>query len=164
MLLEVLLLVIFRSFVSNSMNKGFTLIEALVVIAIIGIVASVSIGVLKLLQPSLKLKSATRDLMVDLRYAQQMAVTEQVNYGVHFSTTTNSYQFFRYGTTTQELSEKSLSEGIAFQEIVGFSSNEEAIFNPYGATVATGTVSLINTENETKIIGVRPSGFVKLLE
>jgi len=147
--------------IRNRKSKGFTLFEFLVIIAIIGIIASVSWSALKTLQPSWRLDGAVRDLAADLRYAQQQSVTEQVNYGIHFSSTTNEYQIIRYGTTTENVLEKSLSEGVDFHQITGF-NGDEVVFNPYGAVKEMGSVSLINIEEKIKIIEVRPSGFVKI--
>lgn len=141
--------------------KAFTLVEVLIVIAIISVIAGVSWSTFKVLQPSLQLASIARDLTTDLRYAQQLAVTEQVNHGVRFSTTADEYQIIRYGTTTEEILRKSLPENVDFQEIVGFSNNE-VIFNPYGAVKTAGTVCLINTKNTTTTIEIKPSGFVKI--
>jgi len=142
-------------------SRGFTLFEFLVIMAIIGIIATISWSALRTLQPSWRLDGAVRDLATDLRYAQQQSVTEQVNYGIHFSSTTNEYQIIRYGTTTENVLEKSLSEGVNFYQITGF-SDEEVVFNPYGAVKEMGSVSLINIEEKVKIIEVRPSGFVKI--
>lgn len=142
-------------------KNSFTLIELLVVILVIGIITGISWGAVRALQPSLRLGSVARDLITDLRYAQQLAVSQQVDYGVRFSTATNEYQIIRHGTTTEDLLKKSLPDGIDFQEITGFSNNE-VIFNPYGAVKETGTISLINTKGKTKTIEVRPSGFVKI--
>ena len=142
-------------------KKSFTLIELLVVISIIGIITGISWATFKALQPSLQLASVVRDLVTDLRYAQQLAVTEQVNHGIHFSSTTDEYQIIKYGTTTQTLLEKSLPQEISFHQITGF-INDEVIFNPYGAVKEIGTISLINSKAETKTIEVRPSGFVKI--
>lgn len=150
-----------KSKVKNQKLKGFTLFEFLIIIAIIGIIAAISWSALRNLQPSWRLDGAVRDLAVDLRYAQQQSITEQVNYGVHFSSTANEYQIIRYGTTTENILEKSLPEGIGFHQITGF-SNDEAIFNPYGAAKEMGSVSLINIEQKIKTIEVRPSGFVKI--
>jgi len=142
-------------------GAGFTLVELLVVIAIIGIITSISWVVLKTLQPSWRLDGAVRDLATDFRYAQQQSVTEQINYGVHFSSSTDEYQIIRYGTTTEEILKKSLPQGLRFYQIIGF-TDDEVIFNPYGAAKEAGSVSLINIEQKIKTIEVRPSGFVKI--
>lgn len=143
--------------------KAFTLIELLVVVAVIGAAAGISLVGFKALQPSVKLRSALQLLVVDLRYAEQLAVTEQLDYGVQFSTTTGEYRLLRHSTTTEEFLVKSLPEGISFHEITGFTDNE-AVFNPYGAVRETGTVSLQNSKMETRTIEIRPSGFVKIQE
>ncbi len=150
-----------ESKIRSQKSRGFTLFEFLVIIAIIGIIATISWSALRTLQPSWRLDGAVRDLATDLRYAQQQSVTEQINYGIHFSSTTNEYQIIRYGTTTENVLEKSLSEGVDFYQITGF-SNDEVVFNPYGAVKEMGSVSLINIEEKIKIIEVRPSGFVKI--
>lgn len=150
-----------KSKMKNQKLGGFTLLEFLVIIAIIGIIATISWSALRTLQPSWRLDGAVRDLATDLRYAQQQSVTEQVNYGIHFSSATNEYQMIRYGTTTENVLEKSLPEGVNFYQITGF-SDEEVVFNPYGAVKEMGSVSLINIEQKIKIIEVRPSGFVKI--
>jgi len=142
-------------------KTGFTLIELLVIIAIIGIITSISWVVVKTLQSSWRLDGVVRDLATDLRYAQQQSVTEQINYGVHFSSSTDEYQIIRYGTTTEEILKKSLPQGIRFYQIIDF-TDDEVIFNPYGAVKEAGSVSLINIEQEIKTIEVRPSGFVKI--
>ncbi len=146
-----------------SNRKSFTLIEILIVISIIGIMVGVSWSALKFLQPSWQLNSAVRELVGDFRFAQQMAVTEQIDYGVSFSTTTREYQITKYGTTTQVILSKSLPTDIEFKEITGFTNNE-VLFNPYGAVKEGGNVSLINKVGKTKTVEIRPSGFVKIAE
>lgn len=148
---------------SKKSSVGFTLIETSVVILIIGIIVVISWASIQQLQPSLRLRSSARDLTTDCRYAQQKAITEQVNYGIAFSSTTNSYRVLRYGTTTQQVFEKFFSQGISFQQISGFENNE-AIFNPYGAVKESGNISLINQKGEIKNIQIKPSGFVKITE
>ena len=145
--------------------NGFTLIEILVVISIISIVIGIFFGGLKMLQPSMRLSATVSDLTTDLHYIQQQAVSEQFNYGISFFIETNEYQILKYitSTTTQEISTKSLAQGIGFQAIQDFTDNI-VVFNPYGSVKEAGSVSLINTKGEIKIINIRPSGFIKIEE
>ena len=143
-------------------NFGFTLIELLIVIAILSILAVISFSVVVSLQPSFHLKAATRDLISDIRYAQQLAVTQQVDYGVLFSSSTNSYQIIKHPTTSTSavIKQKDLPGDIFFKEISGF-TNDEVVYNPYGAVKESGTIILVNQNNQTKTIAIKPSGFVK---
>ena len=143
--------------------KSFTLIELLIIIAIFGILALISTPVFRNYQPGLQLSVVVRDLVTDLRYSQQMAVTEQVEHGVRFSTSTDEYQIIKYGAIEEILKEKSLPEKVSFQEVTGF-SNDEVKFNPYGAVKEAGNITLINTKNTTSTIDIRPSGFVKIIK
>jgi len=142
-------------------SKGMTLIEILIAISLIAILSSVSFKAFQGLRPSLKLSSATRDLITDIRYVQELAVTEQVLHGICFFTLEDKYQLIRYGTDEEILQEKILPSGISFQEINGFSGNCVK-FNPYGAVKKSGNIILINQKSETKTIEVRPSGFSKI--
>lgn len=148
-------------------GEGFTLIEGLAVIAILLIITSVGVFGLSIVQPNLKLNGATRDLVSDLRYAQQLAVAEQIDYGVLFSTTTeDKYQIVKHEDGTTTIKEVNLEkDGIYLDQISSFTNNEVR-FNPYGATSnsESGTITLRNNKNATATIEVGPAGFVKILD
>lgn len=145
-------------------NKGFSLIEFLIITVILIILISVSFVIFKQLEPKIQLNGTTRELITDLRYAQQLTVSEQVRHGIRFSATApemlDEYRLIRYGEETQEIFIKKLPEGIKFQAITGF-TNQEVLFNPYGAVQETGEIVLVNTQNNVATINIRPSGFVK---
>ena len=147
----------------SNLKKSFTLIELLVVISIIGILVLIGIPAFRRFQPSIQLSGAVRELVSDLRYSGQLAITEQVNHGIHFFSDPDKYQIIRYGEVEEVLEEKNLPEKVSFQEISGF-TDEEVIFNPYGAAKESGSITLINTANTTTTIEVRPSGFVKIVK
>ena len=73
--------------------KGFTLTEILVVIGIIGILSLFSVPALRAFQPNLQLSSVTQEVVADLRYAQQLTVTEQKEHLslIHISEPTRPY-------------------------------------------------------------------------
>ncbi len=62
-------------------ERGFTLIElvlVLLVATVVGIVVSTNLSGF----PTIKVNGAARKLASDIRFAQQMAITQQVKYGV----------------------------------------------------------------------------------
>lgn len=142
-------------------NKAFTLIEIMIAIAILIIVTAIFSGTLRTIQPSLKLDGALQDLTSDMRFAQQEAVTEQVEYGLIFFKSSDSYKVVRYGESEEHVLEKNLPSGVAFYQITGF-SEDTVVFNPYGAAQEPGTVSLINEKGSIALAEVKPSGFVKV--
>jgi Tfp pilus assembly protein FimT len=150
----------------SKVNWGFTLNEFLVALAIVIVLASISVLSYGNIRPALQLNGAARNLVSDLRYAQQLAVTEQFDHGAWFSTTSkDKYQIIRHqNSATTTIKEVILEEeGIELQQMSPFTNNEVR-FNPYGAIKngESGTITLKNTKNATTTIEISPSGFVKI--
>lgn len=144
-------------------QKSFTLIEILIVIGIIIILAGISIPMFRNYQPTLQLNGAVRNLISDLRYAQQLAVTEQDEYCVRFFPSEKKYQIIQ----CQDPEAEEILETISFKGIDSITadfSHNEARYNPYGAVTEAGNITLTNIEGKEKIIEVKPSGFVKTSE
>lgn len=144
-------------------NFGFTLIEFLIVIGIIGILAMIGVPVFRSYQPDIQLSGIVRNLVADLRYAQQLTVTEQVEHGVRFCTSTENYQIIKYLSPEEILKEENLPPEVTFGNIEGFINNEVR-FNAYGAVNKSGFITLENSKGGTTIIEIRPSGFIKILK
>jgi len=141
-------------------NLGFTLIEILAVLMVVGILALVSLPIYSRIKPKLNLNAETRDIASDLRYAQQLAVTEQTNYSVNFNQAQNQYSIVKI-STGEIIKNKSLLNGITINSITGLDS-DTAEFNVTGAATKAGTIVLINTDNITNTISIKPSGYVKI--
>jgi len=143
-------------------QRGFTLTEILIVIGIIVVLIGISIPVFRQFQPTLQLSGAVRTLVTNLRYAQQLAVTEQVNHCLQLFLTERKYQIIQCDQT-EPLLEITLPDEISSFSATGFTSNKIE-FNPYGAVKEKGDITLKNTEGKAKTIDVRPSGFVKITD
>ncbi len=148
-------------FKTKNFSQGFTLVEVLVAIGIIIIVGSVSWAGFVKYQPFLALSTASRDIATQLRLSQQLSITEQINHGIFFNTSTNEYQLKKFSTTTIILLTKNLPIGVNFCEIIGL-SGAQAVFNPYGSVAYSGSVCLSNSNGKTKVVEIKPSGFIKI--
>lgn len=145
----------------SSKKSGFTLVEILAVIMVIGIIALVSLPIYTQIKPGINLNAETRDIVSDLRYAQQLSVTEQVNYSVTFNLVQNKYTVTNT-SNGQIIKSKDIGQGIAIDSITGLTSNNTAIFNVTGAAIESGSITLINISNATSTISIKPSGYVKI--
>lgn len=144
-----------------SRSKGFTLIEIVVAICIVSILAGFGFNLFYGSQPNLKLSGAARDMLTDLRYTQQMAISQQINCGIRFDDTENKYQIIRFSQPEETVKTVYLPAGIGYDSI-SF-SNSQVKFNIYGAATEAGSVILDNL-TETTEINVKPSGFVKIIK
>ena len=138
-------------------DSGFTLVELMIVCAIVGVLALVATPVLVSVLPAYKLKSAATDLVSDFRLARSLAIKLNKPVSIAFDATNNSYKISGASVVT-----KSLESGITF----GFSGrstpvtfpNNQISFNTRGLT---GTVTnpyyafLQNSKGKGYRVGVR---------
>lgn len=139
---------------------GFTLIEIIAVLAIFGLLTLISLPVYKQIKPNLTLNAEARDLVSNLKYAQQLSVTEQVNYAVVFNQALNQYAIIN-NVTGATVKTKILNNLISIQSIDDLTDNK-AVFNVTGAAVENGSVIITNINNSTFTISIKPSGYVKI--
>lgn len=75
-------------------HKGFTLIELMIVLAIMGIIAAIAAPNLRGYMAQRRLNGAVQQVFGDLMSARQRAITENRNIGVVFSSNNHSYTIF----------------------------------------------------------------------
>ncbi|MGC9031569.1 MAG: pilus assembly FimT family protein [Minisyncoccia bacterium] len=141
---------------------GFTTFELMISIFLIIILGSISFAAILKVFSTLKLESSVRDLLTDLRYAQELALSEQANFSVVFSTSTSSYTILKEETPIKEIITKKLPTEINFTEI-NF-PEQKVIFNIYGAVKDSGDIILEGKTGKQMKILVTPSGFSKILK
>jgi len=141
-------------------RNSFTLIELLIIISVIGIITIISIPAFRFFQPTLQLNSISREIISDLRYAQQLSITEQIEYCVRFFPIEKKYKIIQC-ETAEILKEKPLPNEITTLTVTGFTDNQVR-YNPYGAVAEAGTTTLENSKGQIKNILVKPSGFVEM--
>ena len=81
-------------------NDAFTLIELITILVIVGILA-VAIVVSTTAKGPIRLEAACQRLASDLRYMQQMAMAEQVRFGISLDTSQETYFGYRINTSNK---------------------------------------------------------------
>jgi Tfp pilus assembly protein FimT len=141
-------------------KNGVTIIELLVVVGIISLLTIVSLPLLLSYQKTTKLKNEALNLAINLRLAQQLAVTEQVIYNVKIFPAEKKYQIINSGSGVVR------KEVILDQEISSITTSEltdnTARFNATGGAVESGSITLINTRNNSSAVQIKPSGYVEV--
>ena len=90
-------------------QKGFTLLEVMLVVLIIGIITSLAVYSLSPMGPSRQAKSEAQGLMAALDYAQQQAILSHQPYGLKIKP--KGYEFVAYQGSGQWVPTKNLGLG-----------------------------------------------------
>lgn len=146
--------------ISAKLNiNGFTLFETIIVISIIGIIAAIGLPAYQQIGPNLNLSSATKDISSDLRYTQQLSVTEQTIYSLVFDNS-QGYRIFS-SSTGETIRSKTLHQDIIMKDTTGL-FNDTVNFTATGAATENGSIILENTKGKTTTIEIKPSGYVTI--
>jgi len=132
-------------------QKGITLIELIVVMAIIAIGAALTTPNISGWLPTYRLRSATRDVVSIMRVAQLKAVSNNTSYRVTFNTVNDSYVLEYQDTGGGWVTEgetQSLPTGVKFNTT--FAGNITT-FLP-NSTATDGNVTLNNNKGTNKRI------------
>jgi prepilin-type N-terminal cleavage/methylation domain-containing protein len=162
----------------NLSSNGYSVIEVLVVIALIGIICTIAAPNVSTMMKSYRLKSAANELASTLQLAKITAISQNANSVLTFNSASQTYSAFSDngdggGTVndgTQSGSEPTIAtvnlENSYYGEAVlnTPSFGNTIVFTSQGACNQSGTISLHNSDSETFQIIISPAGSIKLIK
>lgn len=167
-------------------EKGFSLVEFMLVIAILGFLLAVAVPVWDTFVSSSNLSAAVRQVATDIRDAQGEAMAELKYYGIAFDVVNNSYKVYAadtlptppsnlfagsaYQVSWREygLNPITLPQGIVFQKTASptdpITFNDQTygadrlLFQKNGAAITTGYIYIQNDKGRERFITVAATG------
>lgn len=100
-----------------STQRGFTLIEVLIVVTVMAILAAVIVPTMNSASGVIALESVAQSIAADLRIARQMAVQYNTSYAVTFDFVGNTYQIAQSGSGQAPSLDNLLSPGASSGKI-----------------------------------------------
>jgi len=151
------------------MTKGFTLLEILIVIAVLAVIGALSANYLTSYQKDLNLNKESNQIVNYLEQARNKSLAKEDNraWGIHFENPASGSDFFElYSTSTNysggTISEKIyLSSGVAFSDPATGNSTDVQFSKLLANVASTTSVTIVSqTTNNSKTITVNTEGRV----
>lgn len=136
-------------------QEGYTIIEVILVLAIIGILVGMAAPAFSKTLQSTYLANSAQELVSDIRGAQSDAFTRGSPYEIRFSPPAG-YSIYQQGSATPDKS-LTLENGIGILSVSGISGNV-LVFDAFGkpGISAVATVTLRNRLGAQKTIEITP--------
>jgi prepilin-type N-terminal cleavage/methylation domain-containing protein len=153
--------------------QGLTLVEALVTVAILGIIAGIAIPAFNSLRETLRLKGSAESLMMELRWAKSESIKRSASLTVSFRegnddwcfgfTLAESCNCQQPNSCVMDAQERTTnnesSPGISLAANV---SNKRFTFNPRRGTVTAGNIQLTGRNGKALRVVVSGLGRIRM--
>lgn len=146
-------------------RKGFSLVEIMIVIALIGIIATIAVPNFQNYIRNRNLKTAAQEISSEFFVTRERALAENRTYRIVFNTAINQYTTEELDTTTSTWTVRQTKQvaasAAANDGIVIDAANTTATsftFQPRGTISLSGTISIKNSINSIAMIKVNFPG------
>jgi type IV fimbrial biogenesis protein FimT len=159
------------------LHKGFSFIEVLVVMVIIGIMSTIAVPNLSTMMKSYRLKSAADDLASTLQLARMTAISQNAHSVITFNIANQTYSVFsdngEGGGTINDGTQSGSEPTIKTIDVRNEYSNEVTMntpsfgvsnfFNSQGMCNSGGSIVFQNTSGESRQVQIAQGGSVKVV-
>ncbi len=145
-------------------KKGFTLLEMMIVVVIIGVLAGIAIPNIAAQLPHYRLKAAARNLVSNMIKAKSQAIAENTSHIITFNNVAGQDTYtitISSGTATWGPIELSPGHPDIEYNAINFAANQ-LTFRSNGMAGQGGNLTLINDRGETYIITVFITGVIRV--
>jgi type IV fimbrial biogenesis protein FimT len=139
-------------------NSGFTIMELMVTIAIIGLLTAIAIPNMINWRSGTKLQGVVENLRGDLQWAKLAAVKGNVSVEVQFPLEGDKYLVVPGDGPTKE---RRLPTGVSI-DVADFNGNEYVRFNNRGLPEDPGTVVINSSGGEGRTINLNRLGLIEI--
>lgn len=134
-------------------QNGFTLMELVIVVVVIGVIAGMAVPSFLSYMPKLKVKSTARDVVSDLRLARSQSISERKAYGVAIDLSKQTVTRFADtdGDGAYSMSDSTLHVDTASTDVkistCTFTDNC-VIFGSTGSATTSGDLQMVSSDGQ----------------
>jgi len=151
-------------------HKGFTFLEVVIVIAVIGILSVIAVPGMSAFTDRLRIETTARTISTDLREVKMKSVLDRSDYTVLFDPGNNLYELserrsnlphgVRFGFSPGVLGPPGNPTSTPDKDGVTFTSNKAAFYSR--GSNSMGTIYITNNYNVTMAISITVTGRIKI--